>query len=45
MYAYASLPTIANVALPSTTLANGTQTLAKFSVTSNGGTIGWQKLS
>lgn len=44
MYAYASLPTIANVALPSTTLANGTQTLAKFSVTSNGGTIGWQKV-
>ncbi|MFM7088604.1 MAG: peptidoglycan-binding protein [Candidatus Paceibacterota bacterium] len=44
MYAYAATPTITNVALPTTTLNTGTQTVAKFSVASNGGTIGWKKL-
>lgn len=45
MYAYASIPTITNVALPTTTLGTGTQTVAKFSITSNGGTIGWKYLA
>lgn len=45
MYAYAAIPTIANVALPSTTLLVGTQAISKFSVISNGGTVGWKKLS
>lgn len=44
MYAYAAIPTITNVALPTTVLANGTATLAKFTISSNGGTIGWKKL-
>ncbi len=44
MYAYAATPTITNVALPTTTLNVGTQTVAKFSVASNGGTIGWKKI-
>lgn len=42
MYAYAAIPTITNVALPTTLLAAGTQTVAKFSVASTGGTIGWK---
>lgn len=42
MYAYAAIPVITNVALPTTTLGVGTQTVAKFSVASNGGTIGWK---
>ncbi len=42
IYAYAATPTITNVALPSTTLTNGTTTVSKFSVASNGGTIGWK---
>ena len=45
MYAYASIPTITNVALPSTTLTVGTNTVAKFSIASNGGTIGWKYLA
>jgi len=44
MYAYAATPTVTNVALPSTSLTTGTQTVAKFSVASNGGTIAWKKL-
>ncbi len=44
MYVYAATPTITNVALPSSTLTNGTATVAKFSVASNGGTIGWKKM-
>ncbi len=44
MYAYASTPTITNVALPTTTLNTGTVTAAKFSVASNGGSIEWKKL-
>ncbi|MDQ3076317.1 MAG: peptidoglycan-binding protein [bacterium] len=43
MYVYAATPTITNVALPTTTLTNGTATVSKFSVASNGGTIGWKK--
>jgi hypothetical protein len=43
MYAYAATPTITNVALPTTTLNVGTQTVSKFTVASNGGTIGWKK--
>ncbi|MFZ5391044.1 MAG: beta strand repeat-containing protein [Patescibacteria group bacterium] len=44
MYVYKAIPTITNVALNSL-LGTGTQTLAKFSVNTNGtGTIGWKKL-
>ncbi len=45
-YAYAAIPTITNVALPSSTLVGGgaTHTLARFTVGTNGtGTIGWGK--
>ncbi len=42
MYVYAATPTITNVALPTSTLTNGTATVSKFSVASNGGTIGWK---
>lgn len=45
MYAYAATPTITNVTLPSTTLTNGTTTVSKFSVASNGGTIGWKYIA
>jgi hypothetical protein len=41
LYVVKAVPTIANVALPSTILNAGTQTLAKFSVTGDG-TIGWK---
>ncbi len=45
IYAFASIPTITNVALPSSTLASGTQTLAKFTVSSNGtGNVSWNKI-
>ena len=44
IYAYAATPTITLVALPSTVLGTGTQTIAKFTVASNGGTIGWKKM-
>lgn len=44
MYAYAATPTITRGTLPSTVLSTGTQTIAKFSVASNGGTIGWKKM-
>ena len=44
MYAYAAIPTIAEVALPTTVLAAGTKVLAKFSVTSNGGDIAWKQV-
>ncbi|MCM2338838.1 MAG: peptidoglycan-binding protein [Burkholderiales bacterium] len=43
MYAYAATPTITQLALPTTLLGTGTQTVAKFTVDSNGGTIGWKK--
>ncbi len=45
MYAYASIPTISTVALPSSLLAAGTQTLSQFTVGTNGsGTIGWNRM-
>ncbi len=45
LYVYKSIPTITNVTLPTGTLSAGTQTLAKFSVSSGGtGTIGWAKM-
>lgn len=45
LYAFAAIPTITNVALPATTLAAGTQTLAKFTVSSGGtGEISWNKI-
>jgi len=44
MYAYASVPTVTSVALPSTTLVAGTNTLTKFSVTSNGGSAAWNRV-
>ncbi len=45
LYVYKAIPTITNVALPSATLFAGTNTLAKFSISSGGtGTIGWAKL-
>ena len=45
LYAYKAIPTITNLALPSTVLAAGTNTLAKFQISSGGtGTIGWAKL-
>ncbi len=45
MYAYAAIPTITNVTLPSSTLTVGTNTVSKFSIASNGGTIGWKYLA
>jgi hypothetical protein len=45
MYVYAATPTITNVALPTTNLTVGTNTVSKFSIASNGGTIGWKYLA
>jgi hypothetical protein len=46
LYVYKAIPTVTNVALPSTVLFAGTNTLAKFSISSGGtGTIGWAKLA
>lgn len=45
IFAYKTKPTITNVALPTTVLTNGTQTLYKFAVTADaGGTIAWRKI-
>lgn len=45
MYVYKTVPTITNVALPTSVLSAGTNTLAKFTINSGGsGTIGWAKL-
>jgi len=45
IYVFKSVPTITNVTLPSGTLATGTVTLAKVSVSSSGsGTVGWKKI-
>ncbi|HEX5430083.1 MAG TPA: hypothetical protein VFX17_03355 [Patescibacteria group bacterium] len=45
MYVYAAIPTVTNVALPTSTLVAGTNTIGKFTVSSNGtGTIGWKKI-
>ena len=42
-YAFKTKPTITNVALPTTVLANGTQTVYQYSVTADaGGTVGWR---
>jgi hypothetical protein len=44
-YAYKTKPTISLVALPTTVLAPGTQTIAKFSVTSDaGGPVSWRQI-
>ncbi len=44
-YAYKTKPTITNVALPTTILTFGTQTIAQFSVTADaGGAISWEKI-
>lgn len=45
IYAYASMPTITNVSLPSTNLAAGTATLAKIQISSDSaGQIDWKKI-
>lgn len=41
MYVVKAVPTITNVSLPSGALVAGSNTLAKFTITSNGGSIGW----
>ncbi len=44
-YVYKSVPTLALVALPTSALAAGTNTLYKFSVNTSGtGTIGWNRM-
>ena len=44
-YTYKAIPTLNTVALPSTALVAGTNTLAKFSIgTSGTGTIGWNRI-
>lgn len=45
MYVYSVIPTITNATLPTGTLSAGTNTLAKFSLGSSGGTIGWSKIA
>ncbi len=46
MYAYAAIPSISEVALVGSQddLVAGTKVLAKFNVTSNGGTIAWKQV-
>lgn len=44
VYVYKAIPTIAVQALPTTILAAGTQTLAKFSITGDG-EISWKKIA
>ncbi|MEN9582159.1 MAG: trimeric autotransporter adhesin [Candidatus Parcubacteria bacterium] len=44
MYVYGAIPVITNVALPTAILSTGTVTAAKFTVASQGGTIGWKKI-
>jgi len=45
-YVYKAVPTLSVLPLPSTNLASGTQTLSKFSVSTNGtGTIEWKRIS
>lgn len=45
LYAYKAIPTITNVALPTTTLSTGTPTLAKFTISAGStGTIGWKEI-
>ncbi|MFA7702811.1 MAG: hypothetical protein WCX80_05155, partial [Patescibacteria group bacterium] len=45
IYVYKSIPTVAPLALPSTLLNAGTQTISKFSITSGANTVGWKKLA
>lgn len=45
MYVYHAIPSVTNLALPTTLLQTGTQVVSKFSIGTNGtGTIGWKKL-
>lgn len=44
LYVYKAIPTVTNLTLPSTVLSAGTNTLAKFSISSAGTDIGWAKL-
>ncbi len=45
MFVYKTKPTLTNVALPSTVLNTGTQTVYQFMVTSDaGGTVAWRQL-
>jgi hypothetical protein len=45
MFVYKTKPTITNVALPTTVLAAGTQTIYQFSVTADaGGTVAWRTI-
>jgi hypothetical protein len=43
-YAYKAIPTVSNVAIPTTVLAAGTQTIAKFAVSADGGPVTWAKM-
>ncbi|MBP6948537.1 MAG: peptidoglycan-binding protein [Candidatus Pacebacteria bacterium] len=44
-YTYKAIPTVALVPLPTTALVTGNNTIAKFSVNTNGsGTIGWNRM-
>jgi hypothetical protein len=46
MYVYKTKPTITNVALPTTVLSGGTQTLYKFQIAADAaGTVAWQKIN
>ncbi len=45
MYVYKTKPTITNVALPTSVLSAGTQTIYKFTITADaGGTVAWRKI-
>lgn len=45
IYVYAAVPTITNVALPTSVLSAGTTTLSKFQISTSGtGTIGWKDI-
>lgn len=46
MYAFKTKPTITNVVLPTTVLANGTMAIAKVQITADaGGTVAWRKMT
>ncbi|MFA5791917.1 MAG: peptidoglycan-binding domain-containing protein [Candidatus Paceibacterota bacterium] len=45
IYVYKAIPTVSSLAIPSTTLVAGTNTISKFSVNSGGtGTIAWNRM-
>jgi hypothetical protein len=44
IYVYKALPTVTSVGLPTTALVAGTNTIAKFTVAPNGGTISWNRM-